>query len=216
VIATDVVTVGVGLKGSLSTTEAAVASDLAQQGSNASKVKGVFAFLSEIKPVLKTGFNIAGFVLDEVLAKDPQDRNLLGASYNFLTQNPDTWTPPPLDGQIFWGVTMQTSTAFQTNEPTAGGAGGWGGGGGGGGVGGAGGFGGGRLIGQVLANRYRDDLQRAGLGSGRHGFEFAPPAGLAFTSGAIEVRRSLDGAALKFSTDALREGQLPPRHISMA
>jgi hypothetical protein len=144
-IATDVVTVGVGLKSSLSTTEAAITSELAEQGSNASKVKGVFAFLSEIKPALKTGFNIAGFVLDEVLAKDPQDRNLLAASYNFVTQNPDTWTPPPLDGQSFF-VTMQTSTAFQTNEPTAGGAGGWGGGGGGGGgggVGGAGGFGGG-------------------------------------------------------------------------
>ncbi|MEO6840888.1 MAG: Hint domain-containing protein [Bradyrhizobium sp.] len=74
----------------------------------------------------------------------------------------------------------------------------------------------GRLIGQVLANRYRGDLQRAGLGSGRHSFEFTPPAGLAFTSGAIEVRRSLDGAALTFSTHALRQRPLSPRHISMA
>jgi hypothetical protein len=61
---------------------------------------------------------------------------------------------------------------------------------------------GGRLIGQVLANRYRDDLARAGLGSGRHSFEFTPPVGLAFTPGAIEVRRSLDGAVVKFSTNA--------------
>ena len=35
-------------------------------------------------------------------------------------------------------------------------------------------YAGGRLIGQVLANRYREDLERAGLGSGCHGFEFAP------------------------------------------
>jgi autotransporter-associated beta strand protein len=73
---------------------------------------------------------------------------------------------------------------------------------------------GGRLIGQVLANRYRDDLERGGLGSGRHGFEFTPPAGLAFTSGAIEVRRSLDGAALKSSKDALRA--TPPSTIQNA
>ena len=63
----------------------------------------------------------------------------------------------------------------------------------------------GRLIGQVLANRYGDDLQRAGLGSGRHGFEFTPPPGLALAPSAVEVRRSLDGAALEFSTDALCE-----------
>ena len=40
-------------------------------------------------------------------------------------------------------------------------------------------YAGGRLIGQTLANRYREDLMRAGLGSGRHSFEFTPPAGLA-------------------------------------
>jgi Hint domain len=73
---------------------------------------------------------------------------------------------------------------------------------------------GGRMIGQVLANRYRHDLERAGLGSGRHGFEFTPPVGLAFTSGAIEVRRSLDGAALKSSKDALRAR--PPSTIQNA
>jgi autotransporter-associated beta strand protein len=53
-----------------------------------------------------------------------------------------------------------------------------------------------RLIGQVLANRYREDLKRAGLGSGRHSFDFALPAGLELPRDAIEVRRSLDGAVL--------------------
>ncbi|HEY0912601.1 MAG TPA: Hint domain-containing protein, partial [Bradyrhizobium sp.] len=31
-----------------------------------------------------------------------------------------------------------------------------------------------RLMGQVLANTYREDLKRAGIGSGRHGFVFTP------------------------------------------
>ena len=38
-------------------------------------------------------------------------------------------------------------------------------------------YAGGRLIGQTLANRYRADLERAGLGSGRHSFAFTPPPG---------------------------------------
>jgi hypothetical protein len=54
----------------------------------------------------------------------------------------------------------------------------------------------GRLIGQVLANSYRPDLERAGRGSGYHSFTFMPPDGLVFTPDAIEVRRSLDGAVL--------------------
>ena len=54
----------------------------------------------------------------------------------------------------------------------------------------------GRLIGQVLANRYREDLKQAGLGSGCHSFDFALPAGLQAAPDAIEVRRSLDGAVL--------------------
>ena len=57
-------------------------------------------------------------------------------------------------------------------------------------------FAGGRLIGQVLANRYREDLERAGLGSGRHAFEFTPPLALMTTSLDVEVRRSFDGARL--------------------
>ena len=63
-------------------------------------------------------------------------------------------------------------------------------------------FAGGRLIGQTLANQYREDLEQAKLGSGRHSFAFAPPAGLAFAPDDVEVRRSLDGAALKFSIAA--------------
>ena len=57
-------------------------------------------------------------------------------------------------------------------------------------------FGSGRLIGQVLANRYRDDLAKARLGSGRHGFVFTPPSGLIISSDNVQVRRSLDAAAL--------------------
>jgi hypothetical protein len=61
-----------------------------------------------------------------------------------------------------------------------------------------------RLIGRALANRYREDLARAGLGSGRHSFEFTPPAGLAFTPHTLKVRRSFDGASLDWSVNANR------------
>jgi hypothetical protein len=53
------------------------------------------------------------------------------------------------------------------------------------------------VLGQVLANEYRDDLRRARIGSGRHGFAFSPPAGIALK--AVQVRRSLDGATLRLS-----------------
>jgi hypothetical protein len=52
------------------------------------------------------------------------------------------------------------------------------------------------LIGRTLANRYREDLEHAGMGSGCHGFEFMAPLGLSFAARSIEVRRSLDGAKL--------------------
>jgi hypothetical protein len=58
-------------------------------------------------------------------------------------------------------------------------------------------YAGGRLIGQVLANGYREDLQHAGMGSGSHSFAFTPPPGLALLPEAVEVRRSLDGALLE-------------------
>jgi hypothetical protein len=65
-------------------------------------------------------------------------------------------------------------------------------------------YAGGRLIGQVLANRYREDLQHAGMGSGRHSFAFTPPAGLVFTLDAIEVQRSLDGEVLPATAQVKR------------
>jgi hypothetical protein len=45
----------------------------------------------------------------------------------------------------------------------------------------------------VLANRYREDLAQAGLGSGHHGFAFRMPSDVALTLETIDVRRSLDG-----------------------
>jgi len=65
-------------------------------------------------------------------------------------------------------------------------------------------FAGGELIGRVLANRYREDLESAGRGSGYHSFAFMPPPGLAFTSEEIDVRRSLDGVTLELTADAWR------------
>jgi hypothetical protein len=59
-------------------------------------------------------------------------------------------------------------------------------------------------IGQVLANRYREDLAQAGLGSGRHSFTFTPPAGVLATARSVEVRRSLDGAVLLRSAETKR------------
>jgi hypothetical protein len=55
----------------------------------------------------------------------------------------------------------------------------------------------GRPVGQVLANRYREDLRAAGLGNGHHGFEFALSRTLACVPDGVEVRRSLDGAILQ-------------------
>ncbi|MEO6839708.1 MAG: Hint domain-containing protein, partial [Bradyrhizobium sp.] len=79
-------------------------------------------------------------------------------------------------------------------------------------------YAGGRLIGQTLANRYREDLQQAGLGSGRHGFDFTPPVGLTFAPDAVEVRRSFDGAALSASaavrTSLVAVKRVPARRIA--
>jgi hypothetical protein len=58
----------------------------------------------------------------------------------------------------------------------------------------------GKLIGQVLANRYRKELAKAGIGSGHHGFEFTSP--IALSPDTTEVRRSLDGAAVTCTSDA--------------
>ena len=67
-------------------------------------------------------------------------------------------------------------------------------------------FAGGRLIGQVLANCYRGDLKRAGIGSGFHSFRFTPPDGIAVIPDAVEVRRSLDEAVLAHSSQARSTG----------
>jgi O-antigen biosynthesis protein len=68
-------------------------------------------------------------------------------------------------------------------------------------------FAGGRLIGQVMANRYRKDLERAGISSGHHSFAFALPDGLGFApSDTVEVSRSLDQARLPLSAQARRIG----------
>jgi hypothetical protein len=51
----------------------------------------------------------------------------------------------------------------------------------------------GAVIGQVVADRYRPDLEAAGIGDGRHGFSFALPKGLPHDVGhRIEVRREVD------------------------
>jgi hypothetical protein len=57
----------------------------------------------------------------------------------------------------------------------------------------------GQRIGRVLANRYREDLQLAGLGSGHHGFMFMRPPGL---MGELLVRRESDAEFLAYSRRA--------------
>jgi hypothetical protein len=59
-----------------------------------------------------------------------------------------------------------------------------------------------RMIGQTLANRYREDLERAGLGSGRHSFRFVPPKGADTSIDVIQIRRSLDGVTIASSKPA--------------
>jgi hypothetical protein len=58
----------------------------------------------------------------------------------------------------------------------------------------------GHLLGQVIANQYRADLERAGICSGRHAFSFVPPPDVLLEG--VQVRRSLDGAALLWSENA--------------
>ncbi len=65
-------------------------------------------------------------------------------------------------------------------------------------------YAGGRLIGQVLANRYREDLKRAGVGNGCHSFRFAVPDGVALAPNSVAVQRSLDGKVLPRSVQAKR------------
>ena len=57
----------------------------------------------------------------------------------------------------------------------------------------------GECIDRVLANRYREDLCRAGLGSGNHSFSYVAQSGRPIRPGFVEIRRSLDGAPLAAS-----------------
>ena len=65
-------------------------------------------------------------------------------------------------------------------------------------------FAGGLLIGRALANRYRDDLDRAGIGNGCHSFEFSLPPELASAPTRSKSGRSLDGVALELTIEAWR------------
>jgi hypothetical protein len=75
----------------------------------------------------------------------------------------------------------------------------------------------GRLIGEVLANTYREDLAQAALGSGRHGFDFVPSEKLDFAlnTNTIEVRRLLDGARLQRSTQVKPDSR-PAKPVRIA
>ena len=69
------------------------------------------------------------------------------------------------------------------------------------------------LIGRVLANRYRADLEAAGIGSGRHAFEFSVPEALApLERHVIRVCRETDGVDLGQSPFVLE----PPRSFDAA
>ncbi len=55
----------------------------------------------------------------------------------------------------------------------------------------------GRPIARVLSNLYRPDLEAAGIGNGRYGFDIAFPGGLSpLTRHVIQVRREADGSEL--------------------
>ncbi|HEX4507532.1 MAG TPA: Hint domain-containing protein [Alphaproteobacteria bacterium] len=54
----------------------------------------------------------------------------------------------------------------------------------------------GAVVGRVVADRYRADLEAAGVGDGRHGFSFVLPKGLAAGDHRIEVRREIDWSLL--------------------
>ncbi|HUW79657.1 MAG TPA: Hint domain-containing protein [Acidocella sp.] len=59
----------------------------------------------------------------------------------------------------------------------------------------------GQRILRALANRYREDLRLAGLGSGNHSFWVELPGDI---SGAVEVRRTIDQAVLPLTEAAMR------------
>lgn len=56
----------------------------------------------------------------------------------------------------------------------------------------------GKQIARVVANMYRVDLDRAGIGRGRHGFDLLIPGGLSpLARHVVEIRRESDGAMLR-------------------
>jgi hypothetical protein len=61
----------------------------------------------------------------------------------------------------------------------------------------------GRRIGSALANVYRQDLVAAGIGHGRHGFEFALSAEI--DPATVEVRCPIADATLRSSADAIAD-----------
>ena len=71
-----------------------------------------------------------------------------------------------------------------------------------------------RLVARVLANRYRADLEAAGIGNGRHGFEVEFPAALpASERHVVRICREADGADLERSPVVLDP---PPPSSAMA
>ena len=63
----------------------------------------------------------------------------------------------------------------------------------------------GALIGRVLANRHRPDLEEAGIGDGRHGFEWHFPGGLSpHLDHVLHVRRESDGEQIFRSPQVLK------------
>jgi uncharacterized delta-60 repeat protein len=66
----------------------------------------------------------------------------------------------------------------------------------------------GECVDQILANRYRADLSRAGLGSGNHSFSYVAKSDRPIRPGFVEIRRSLDRAPLAASAQCrnLRRG----------
>lgn len=57
---------------------------------------------------------------------------------------------------------------------------------------------GGKVVALVYADQHRADLERAGIGEGRHGFEVDLPAAV-LAGGIVEIRRAADGRALQGS-----------------
>jgi glycosyltransferase involved in cell wall biosynthesis len=66
-----------------------------------------------------------------------------------------------------------------------------------------------KLLGRILANRYREDLENAGIGTGRHGFEFQFPKSLPpYEKHVIKICRETDGKELPQSPVVLEPSQV--------